>query len=401
MVSKDISDEFRVGKVDEFELALLLGGLFNSIIQKGDKVSYSRDGEDWAIKLTYDGSVLEKVEAGSELKNDEITSIKRQIDNDLLVDSCQRVGRAVLFSLYPVEGYFRFDKLLQIIPAPGNAPRSKFLGAEHPFVIEYLFSASNNKSIHNARRERQAQDIALLFNVFLEGRISYIGIRPQYRWNLIHSATSNNWESQYLREGYSFSGFVEEIETMSSLNNIQQMKVVSLDECYLQSGIDGYRPLKMADSIPNLIRCYTLLPSSDRKLFLRSAFWYYHAQKVLSFSPSAYIVGMISAIETLLPKKDDNSTICEKCKRSLTSVTKRFSNFVNKLVNVPNGFNDALKKLYSLRSRLAHGDELLRIDEELRFILNPLTSKEMIILDHIPIITKNVMINWLVCRNSS
>lgn len=303
MVSKDISNEFRVGKVDEFELSLLLGGLFTSIIQKDNEVFYSRDDKAWLVKLIYEKSVLRKVEAGSELKNDEISSIQQQIDNNLLVDSCRRVGRAILFSLYPVEGYFRLDKLLQIIPAPDNAPRSKFLGAEHPFAIEYLFSASNNKSIHIARLERHARDIALLLNVLLECKISHIGTKSQYHWNLIYSATTNDIESQYLLEGYTFPGFVNEIEAMSPLDNIQQMKIVSSDEYFLRSGIEGLRPLEIAYSIPDLILRYTNLPRNEHKLFLRSAFWYYHAQKVLPFSQSAYIVGMISAIETLIPKK--------------------------------------------------------------------------------------------------
>ena len=325
-------------------MSLLLGGLFTSIIQKDNEVFYSRDDKAWSVKLIYEKSVLKKVEASSELKNDEISSIQQQIDNDLLVNSCRRVGRAILFSLYPVEGYFRLDKLLQIIPAPDNAPRSKFLGDEHPFVIEYLFFASNNKSIHIARLERHDRDIALLLNVLLECKISHIGIKSQYHWNLIHSATTNDMESQYLREGYTFPGFVKEIEAMSPLDNIQQMKSVSSDEYYLRSGINGDRPLEIADSIPNLILRYTGLLSRERTLFLRSAFWYYHAQKVLPFSQSAYIVGIIIAIEVLMPKKDDTSKICEKCKRSFDGTTKRFINFVEKHFTDQNT-DDDFKKL--------------------------------------------------------
>jgi len=131
---------------------------------------------------------------------------------------------------------------------------------------------------------------------------------------------------------------------------------------------------------------------------LRSAFWYYHAQKVLPFSQSAYIVGIIIAIEVLMPKKDDTSKICEKCKRSFDGTTKRFINFVEKHItdqNTDDDFKKLLTELYRLRSRFAHGGELLRIDEELSFILNPVTAKEKIVIERISLIAKIVMINWL------
>src|SRR5262249_853960 len=93
------------------------------------------------------------------------------------------VASAILFSRpRPIIGWWRHKDLLQIPPAPPNAPRcTAFLHADHPFVIQFPLAKRDDGTFDNLEYLRTARKFELLLNSLLRG--STDGVRPNNEYH--------------------------------------------------------------------------------------------------------------------------------------------------------------------------------------------------------------------------
>ncbi|MBA3074619.1 MAG: hypothetical protein FP831_13540, partial [Anaerolineae bacterium] len=55
--------------------------------------------------------------------------------------------RKLILSYLPVNGYYRFDDIFQILPPDVTAPKMQFSNSHHPLIIEYCVDIPNNRII--------------------------------------------------------------------------------------------------------------------------------------------------------------------------------------------------------------------------------------------------------------
>lgn len=94
----------------------------------------------------------------------EIDGLRDQIVSELLTSAGTRVGTVVLFSQLPVDGWFKHETVLQILPAPNGAPRPKWLLADHPFMLQFSFPSSSSSVVRNSRKANRGRELALMLS---------------------------------------------------------------------------------------------------------------------------------------------------------------------------------------------------------------------------------------------
>ena len=392
-----VTEELSVGEVNETELVQLIVGLFGHGIQsRPNEVEYSRQGEPCALKLNYRRNRLVSIEAGSGLKREDLELLREKVQSELLSPSEQIVGRAVLFSAYPVTACFESPSFLQILPVPSEAPRPSFTMGEHPFLIEFVFPGSSNWMIRLGRRVREAHRLALFLDVVLEGGIRDQGLAARHHWIILSSEPAQKARYAYCQEGYGYAGFRPEGGGFSSLKTWGPMKRADPKTYFSRWGIESGRPLEIPTNMERLFERFRALTIGAKEQFLRAAFWYRHATQVHSYSSSASFLALIHGIEALMPA-EEGATRCSACERPLgKSTTQRFVEFLEEGVPATEDVKSARRALYIVRSKLAHGGDLLRRDLDPWPVgLRPETTSEWQDASHAFGLSRLALLTWL------
>lgn len=359
----DLSSELYVGKVDDRELVQIIAPLFGSGLQQSEnEVVYYRQGEPHALKLIYEDNRLQSIQAGPGLRPEDVRALREKAQVDLVAPSAALVGRAVLFSSYPVTGYFEADGMFQILPVPPEAPKPSYSMAPHPFLIEFRFNGSPNFQVRLARRFRESHKLALFLNVVLEGTITNPGPTHRAYWVLVSHEPGQPAKYDYCQGGYGYEGLNLESKAFSPLNDLEPMKQVDHVVYFKRWGIEVGRSLEVPKSMLQLVEQHRGLGVETREQFLRAAFWYRHAIVEHSDSGSASFLALINSIEALVPD-EKGATVCPECKRSIgKSMTQRFVEFLEDIVPGTGNVESARRNLYRVRGKLTHGGDLLRVD---------------------------------------
>jgi len=122
-------------QVDPEELGqVALEFFWMAAYQSSKEVIYHRTGQPPALHFLYSGDRLNGVKSGPGLSDGDISAIQDKIKTDLLNLSKKIIGKAILFSGYPINGHFRIDNFFQICPVPDHAPKPKdFWEGDFPF----------------------------------------------------------------------------------------------------------------------------------------------------------------------------------------------------------------------------------------------------------------------------
>lgn len=112
---------------------------------------------------------------------------------------------------------------------------------------------------------------------------------------------------------------------------------------------------------------------------------------------SSFYIALVAAIESLMPPAPPASETCASYgKDKLPGVTERFNTFVND--HAIYAGKSSKKKLYNLRSKLAHGGGLLQIDANPgSFDTSSIDERSK--LDELATVTREVVIGWLFSQN--
>ena len=195
-----------------------------------------------------------------------------------------------------------------------------------------------------------------------------------------------------MRESYGYTEFQRYQEFFTECDVMPAIELVDGGKYFNRMGYALGRPLQLPNTFEQLFNTFLQLNTPLQEKFYRAAYWYNLAQG--QESSSARFLHLIQCIETLLPPAE-NGRECPECKKSMgKSVTKRFTEFLDKLVPAHSELDRARKQLYELRSNLSHGWDICGRD----FLRNhsPQSTDQMMQVFEAYQLAKLALINWLI-----
>ena len=391
-----LDDALQLSHVNASELAHLLMEVFPNIRQEESEVFYCKDNDGWAICLQYKGDAVISAKEGAQLTTEDLAMLGMRVQSDLLGVGTRVIGREIVFTTLPVRGVLRVDDLFQLSPVPEHAPRANSLLGDHPCVLEIPYIAARAAWLDSARYGLASRDLELLLNVLLNG-----GVRRAARdrgpcWIVESPVAGSLAQSHIAAKGYHFAPWNFDPHTFSSETGVPAMQVVDREMYYHRLGTMPPFEQEVASDTASLVRLFFGLPVDKRSVGLRAAHWYLHAAEARATSSSGALVALICAIESMLPPAPAAQS-CDRCGRSTgPSVTQRFRDFLEEIVPSHNDEDvSARTKLYRLRSKLAHGGDLMRGDLHPEHYIHPATSEEHGQIWHAGALVRFAIINWI------
>jgi hypothetical protein len=378
----DISEVLNVAEIEPNELAHLLMEVFPNIRQEESDVFYSKGGDEWAVRLRYSGDTLTIAESGAQFTVQDQTMLHDRVRQALLDEPVLVIGREIVYTKLPVTSHLRVDDLFQLLPIPDDAPKANSLFADHPAILEVPYLATRAAWLDGARYHRASRELELILNILLHGGIRLATRYRGNRWVLIQPS----FKPEAHALGYHLSSWTFDSRHYSDAMASAAMPLVERNEYYARATA---MPPAVQDAPADaraLIRTFYGLASKERQTILRAAHWYLHAQEARSSSLSGALVALICAIECLMPPLVSGGK----------GPTARFRDFMENMFPTDNeGDLAARKELYNLRSRLSHGDNLLRRDFNAEYFIHPATVAESDQLYYASTLARFAIINWL------
>ena len=136
----------------------------------------------------------------------------------------------------------------------------------------------------------------------------------------------------------------------------------------------------------------------NRAKFNRATFWMDMASRQWDISVSVSFAALVSAIESLTEHGARHQFNCPTChlhaEHEVPGTIRRFKDFLNTYASGP-----ALAKqrddMYTLRSRILHGSELMQLDQDFYSGWDPPGWNEKELNDELWGLTRVVLRNWL------
>lgn len=389
---------------DQHELRLALGeyiggpGQFQDREKNPNKFSLPQSGAECKIILTLNSGKITSIEQGPAFERVEWDSIVEKIECAISTGP-KVIGRNLSFSTFRVTGSWLGQKSgIQILAPPIDAPRANMEIAEHPFLLEFPINESNISSITNYRWKINHRRTTLILNLFLNGHTSSPLSRPEQRWAQVEK-NDGTQETRWVTCSY-FAKFGNTIIENLSPPTEPELLEVNPEEYYAGHGHDG-RPLQIPSDLDNSLSLYRNLSNENRSKFDRAAFWMDLASRQWHVSISSSFASLVSAVEALTERGEIHSTKCPLC----NTITNRHSpgptkNFINFLETYAPGKSNKKRcnEMYSLRSGILHGSNLMRLDEDNYFGLDPHWLGQHELTNELWLLTKASLRQWLKTR---
>lgn len=366
--------EFKRTNMPETELGIVLARHFGSGQESATgMVSFPR-GHECAVTAVYRGGRLIRLEPGPLLTPQDCEQISAHLEKISSV-ATKAVFRSILFSPYSVDGYWRYGELFQILPPPEEAPKRRDMTAPQPFLMEIAYSRCGDSDIDRERRSSALSEVLDLLNVLTYARFH----RPTggRAWVMVDEGEQRVTD---LQRYYAIPGLAFEAAHLTSAEGLTPLTAIDPSEYYRWGGMQGFS-LALPASLNESLDDYYHLSAAERRVFRRASHWFQRA--ISSESRSGALTDLVIALETLQP--DGSKERCATCD-SVLSVTRRFKDFLDDYAPQQGAPHSARVDLYKVRSRLSHGEILLRSDEESRWArmhpdLNRETSQRIVAQD--------------------
>ena len=244
---QDITAELKIESLNPHELLASLSSFFDSRMKVSkDEIVFSKTDAADCLKIRFSKShSIGAIFRSSQLTNADLSQIKEKIKNELLDESTIKIGREIIFSGFPLTGFFKFKDIFQILPVPHGAPQCCGWGYEHPAIIEFRFIGSRNFKVDSYRRDQAVSKYGIILSSLLRGAIKIKSNKIQTRWVLTKNATTGNQEPENLIEGYSYDGFQNLDSQYSSVSGFAPIATVSPQEYYSPERILLGTPLRV------------------------------------------------------------------------------------------------------------------------------------------------------------
>ncbi len=390
---------FGFDRYDTFEVLTVLSQRFRSSRLDStceELAFYSEKGLALLLRFTRRGQVV-SVEIGDALADRELQTAAREIEQ-ALSKTGRKVWRSILFSGRPLTGYWRYHDELQILPAPADAPRPDFLMADHPFVLEVTYDSSEDQQVGRIRRMAREREMGLLLALLLHGGVSGFGIpRPKHSWCLVPtSREAGPHESVFLQNGYFVGGFPAIVDEFTDTVGLEPVRLVNDEDYFTDVYVADDEKLEVPAVASRCFDQYFALELRERDAFLRSCYWFNIARPLVMSSHSAAYLALITALEVLAQRAPKaRCDCCEACEVQKPGPTKSFGDFLS--TYGPAGSKGVRSALYTLRSDISHGEQLLMFDAGLNGcgVLDPIETRQSQNLERAWRFGRIALLNWL------
>ena len=283
---------------------------------------------------------------------------------------------------------------VQILPPPDDAPSADVELAEHPFILEFPVQVSDFWPVTNYRRMREHRKLTLLLNVLLAGHTSLQPRRSEYFWASIghEDGPEIKWVQQFF-----FAKLGDVVIDGLSPPAGQQLEEVEPEEYYTKVSHDG-KGLRVPADLDGSICLYLRLSSTNRAKFDRAAFWMDMASRQWTIAISSSFASLAAAVESLTHRGSVHRVYCEECKghcqHEVPGATERFRAIFEKYAPGAS-LRCRRSEMYSLRSGILHGSELMQLDQDLAHRWDPPWWNELELHEELWGLTRVALRNWL------
>jgi hypothetical protein len=399
MRESDITSLLHIGEVDEATLERVLLDYFRGAQQEGDRtVCYKRGEGDTAITLVYnaDGRLYQAL-AHDALTPDNRESLREIVEQGLLTPGSPSVGRAIFMSSQRVDGCWRYQDLLQILPAPPHAPtpgpEPGGSGPRYPCVVEFVYESSTIPAAASVRRGSTLGEHALLLGFLTGGFLCVPSGRVQFHW--VWRSDTEGEHFEYLQSGYGIGEFETEAVGLTDDPDCPVMGTMPWREYLRRQGVTWETPLRMPDRAAELLDKFRGLDQDTAAKFLRACYWLSLSPLQWHTSATASYVSLIVAMEALLPNPGGER--CSACGKPTQSTSQAFYDLVETYAPVGDVTPFPARRFYGLRSAIAHGGRLFVRDRQ-AFMLGPGGWNEFNLFLAASNCVEEVLANWLLTR---
>ena len=387
--------------LDSHELRLLLNeriggpGQYQDRAKSPNSLHLPRAGSSCRIVLTFREKNVVAIESGPAFDVAQWEGVSEEIERSILAGPV-KVGREYSFSSFRVAGSWRGGRSgVQILPPPDDAPRADVEMAEHPFILEFPVQVSDFRPVTTHRRMREHRKVTLLLNVLLAGHTSLQARRAEHFWASVghdDDGPEIKWVQQFFfaRLG---DAVIDELSPPAG----EQLEEVEPEEYYTKVGHDG-KGLRVPADLDESICLYLQLSSTNRAKFDRAAFWMDMASRQWTISVSASFASLVSTVESLTDRGIVHRGYCKECnghcQHEVPGATERFRAFFEKYAPGAS-LRSRRSEMYSLRSGILHGSELMQLDQDIAFGWDPPWWNERELLEELWGLTRMALRNWL------
>lgn len=365
---RDVTAQFRLSETDHDELLKLLDVRFNSawrVKEPGRGPSTEIDipaTKAFALRVRYRNGRIEQIFAGPALaKKKDLEGLLAEVDTILRGPSSKEFGRGVLMASRPVRGGFTSPSAsLQILPAPDETARPNNLNAQHPFVLEFPIRFCQLPQLRLWRRYKNLAEWAWVLSVVLNGTIGFEGPRPRHMWMRFPDETS-----KYAFASEAYPPAVSEGLAPTLSQAAPALPVVPAATYYAdwRNPVRASMPLDefvVPDDLDRSLDTVVKLNADERARFLSAASIIHTASNLWDTSISSSFLASVQAIECVAQELPKSRRVVFW--RRAIGPSRRFRQ-ICELHGAEAGVDvRVLKRLYTVRSGLSHGEYQFDID---------------------------------------
>jgi hypothetical protein len=394
-----LADEWRTA--DSYELRLLLDkhiggpGQYDRAAGIPQKFYLPLARSSCRVAIVFRDREIVAIEPGPAFDAVQWVRVREEITRSLF-EGGNRIGREYSFCGFRVQGSWRgTQSRLQILPPPNDAPEAPVEMADHPFILEFPLLGSDFWRLTNHRRTREHRQLTLLLNVLLTSGTTFQPSRSPHCWAIVPLAGGVS-QSIWVQQSYSARlGDVVLDDLLPPAAT--RLRELDPEEYYAQSGYDG-EGLRVPTDLDESISRYLRLPHGGRTKFDRAAFWMDMAARQWEVSVSASFAALVSAVEALTDRGTTHRVYCETCQsdsqHEAPGATERFRAFFEEYAPGAS-LRNRRSQMYSLRSGILHGSDLMQMDQDVAFGWDPPGWNERQLHDELWSITRLALRNWL------
>ena len=386
---------FKLQEVDSQELTSALLHYFGQSQGVGElthKYQKKDSTHHLIVKFNRDGKISQ-VELSEKFPKEELKQLNHALNENLLKNQKEEIGQTIGFSHDKVGGYFKYKDLFQILPVPPDAPKAGVMVADNPFLLQFKYISSPDMMIDNSRRRQKAYIYTRLLNLLLNRHIKLEFRYGHFAW-VMNTHTPQHWTSEWRQLGYGYEGYGGKVDDYTSLSEFKHLETVPYQNYYLAPLASYSGDLKLPDNLEaSLDKAFNLNKSDWNKLYMAIS-WYGQNEYLWQESTSSAFIALVTALECLLEETDKSR--CECCGQPIYTVTKRFREFLKRYVPFIDQYPKERDVIYTIRSNISHGRELLIQDlEPWGFLISAKKEEQDAIHRNLYFIVGIAIYNWL------
>ncbi len=353
---------------------------------------------------------IQKFVLSKDFPEDELKKLEKTVKDNILKKS-PSIAQDIIFCHEKVSGFFRYKDKFQILPVPEGSAMPVLGLKDYPFLIEFSYNASSDTMIDWSRRRKEATVYTRILNLLVNQHLRLSRNDGRTHWVMDIDETTNKASYSFKQEGYAPEGMKGKMEEFSDTSKLTEMNKVAFQDYYTKTlGITS-DPLCIPDNLEESLDVVFNLSERDWDRFFMSCSWYSQSSEVWRESSSSAFISLVTALECLVGEREkceccnqelpDKLEFCECCKQPRYQVTKGFKEFLERFVPFIDSFPREKKALYGIRSKLAHGVDLLQQDlQPWSFTMNVKKDEQDMLHRNLHFISGVAVYNWLWSRKN-